>query len=618
MTSCVECFSAIRRRPSISLGWFSSNPWCSKLFIFLFTLLHTAAFSQTLAFQNLSAQIGPQTVGAYLGVSAGDYDNDGDDDVFFASPNASNLLYENLGNGTFKDVTQAAGLSTISSGYSGVWGDLDNDGDLDLFAVFWDKDNRLYLNNGDKTFQNIAQQAGLKLRTSSLHAVMADVDNDGWLDIYLTVNDKGNRLYRNNGNLTFTDLTAASGAGYNGRAMAAGFFDYDKDGDVDLYLVHDYKQANHLFQNDGAGRFTNVAQQAGVAFAGDGMGVDFGDYDNDGWLDMYITNYHKSLLYRNNGNGTFSDVTSAAHLPAVGMSWGCNFLDCDNDGRLDIFIANQSKFWELLPDIYPNVLFHNQGDGTFRDAAPQAGLATSFDSFGSAALDFNNDGWLDIVVADHIIGATQNEFFKNRGGANHWLNVKLEGVRSNRAAIGTRLEAFADNWRRVDEVRAGSGYNSQSNLTVEFGLGARARLDSLLVFWPSGIKEKYVALAANQFLKIREGEGIVTSVTQPRAPQTAPEDFVLLQNYPNPFSAQSATAIRYATSVSGEVTLKVFDVLGRNLATLALGMRQAGHHEFKFEATALRSGIYFYRLEMAATAKNNFAATRYGKMIVTR
>ncbi|MEK7728304.1 MAG: T9SS type A sorting domain-containing protein, partial [candidate division KSB1 bacterium] len=150
------------------------------------------------------------------------------------------------------------------------------------------------------------------------------------------------------------------------------------------------------------------------------------------------------------------------------------------------------------------------------------------------------------------------------------------------------------------------------------GLGARARLDSLLVFWPSGIKEKYVALAANQFLKIREGEGIVTSVTQPRAPQTAPEDFVLLQNYPNPFSAQSATAIRYATSVSGEVTLKVFDVLGRNLATLALGMRQAGHHEFKFEATALRSGIYFYRLEMAATAKNNFAATRYGKMIVTR
>ncbi len=592
--------------------------FCLSLHALLFALCAAPAFAQPLAFQNLSAQIGPQTIGAYLGVSTGDYDNDGDDDVFFASQNSSNLLYENLGNGQFKDVTQAAGVSTISSGYSGVWGDLDNDGDLDLFAAFWDKDNRLYINSGNKTFQESALSAGLKLRTSSLHAVMADVDNDGWLDIYLTVNDKGNRLYRNNGNLTFSDITAASGAGYNGRAMAAGFFDYDKDGDVDLYLVHDYKQANHLFQNDGAGHFTNVAAQAGVDFAGDGMGVDFGDYDNDGWLDMYITNYHQSLLYRNNGNGTFSDVTSAAHLPPVGMSWGCNFLDCDNDGWLDIFIANQSKFWELLPDIYPNVLFHNKGDGTFRDAAAQAGLATSFDSFGSATLDFNNDGWLDIVVADHIIGATQNEFFKNSGGANHWLNVKLEGTRSNRSAIGARLEAFAGNWRRVDEVRAGSGYNSQNNLTMEFGFGGRSRVDSLLVFWPSGIREKYVALAANQFLKIREGEGIITNVAQTQAPQAAPKEFVLLQNYPNPISAQRATLIRFVMPAAGVVTLKVFDVLGREVASVVMGVRPAGEQQFTFDASTLHAGVYFYRVEMSANALKNFKATRYGKMVVVR
>lgn len=580
-------------------------------------LAFAPAFAQSLAFQDLSAQIGPQAFGAYLGVSAGDYDNDGDDDVYFSSQNASNLLYENLGEGKFQDVTSAAGLTTVRGGYSGVWGDIDNDGDLDLFAGFYGRDNRFYLNNGDKTFREMAASAGVKLNLNTLHCLMADVDNDGLLDIYLTVNNQGNRLYRNNGNLTFTEVTNESGAGYNGRAMGAGFFDYDKDHDVDLYLVHDYGQANHLFQNDGKGRFTNVAAQAGVGYAGDGMGVDFGDYDNDGWLDMYITNYHQSLLYRNNGDGTFSDVTSAARLPGVGMSWGCNFFDCDNDGWLDIFIANQSKFWQLLPAIYPNVLFHNKGNGTFTDVAPQAGLATSYDSFGSAVLDFNNDGWLDIVVADNV-SATQNEFFKNLGGANHWLNVKLEGMQSNRSAVGARVEAFAGEWKRVDEVRAGSGYNSQSNLIVEFGLGSRTQVDSLLIYWPSSKREKYVDLAADQTLKIREGEGIITSVAQPRAPRSLPDDFVLLQNYPNPFSANRATTIHYGMPAAGAVTLKVFDVLGRNVATVALGMQQAGYHQFTFDAASLNSGIYFYRLEMSAATKSGVAATRYSKMIVTR
>lgn len=416
-------------RPSRFAFHFS---FCALLFAL------TPAFAQSLAFQDISSLIGPQAVGAYLGVSVGDYDNDGDDDVYFSSQSSSNLLYENVGEGKFKDVTSTAGLATVRGGYSAVWGDIDNDGDLDLFAGFFGRDNRFYVNNGDKTFREIAASAGVKLNVNTLHCLMADIDNDGFLDIYLTVNNQGNRLYRNNGNLTFTEVTQESGAAYNGRAMGAGFFDYDKDGDVDLYLVHDYGQANHLFQNDGRGRFTNVAAQAGVDFAGDGMGVDFGDYDNDGWLDMYITNYHKSILYRNNGNGTFTDLTSAAQLPGVGMSWGCNFIDCDNDGWLDIFIANQSKFWQLLPAIYPNVLFRNKGDGAFVDVAPQAGLATTYDSFGSATLDFNNDGRLDIVVADNV-STTQNEFFKKCGQCESLAECKIrrhtqQSLRDRRAA----------------------------------------------------------------------------------------------------------------------------------------------------------------------------------------
>jgi len=167
-------------------------------------------------------------------------------------------------------------------------------------------------------------------------------------------------------------------------------------------------------------------------------------------------------------------------------------------------------------------------------------------------------------------------------------------------------------------VRAGSGYNSQSSLTVEFGLGTRAQVDSLLIFWPSGLEEKYVNLAADQILKIREGYGIITDVAQPHASQAAPEEFVLLQNYPNPFSANGTTTMHYGLPAAGVVTLKVFDVLGRNVATVALGRQHAGYHQFKFEATAFYSGIYFYRLEMMAAAQNKFSASRYGKMIVTR
>lgn len=572
--------------------------------------------AQNVAFTQIREAMGRDAFGGFLGVAAGDYDQDGDEDLYFSRQNASNVLLENLGNDQFREVTTAAGVGTTGLGFSAVWGDIDNDGDLDLFSGIWQRGNRLFLNNGNKTFNNITAQAGLERNTNTCHVLMADVDNDGFLDIYLTSTDDGNALFRNGGDGRFMDVTAASGAGYRGRAMAAGFFDHDKDGDVDLYLVHDYAQANNLYQNDGTGRFVDVAPQAGVNFAGEGMGVDFGDYNNDGWLDLYVTNKGPNLMYLNNGDGSFRDVTQAAGVGDPGMGWGCNSLDVDNDGWLDIFVANQSQFWQMLPQIFPSVLYRNRGDASFVNAASQAGLATTYDSFGSAVLDFNNDGWLDIVTANHVVSvASSNEFHKNLGGANHWLNVHLEGTVSNRSAIGARIEAFAGEWRRVDEVRAGSSYNSQNSLTVELGLGLREKVDSLLVYWPSGLKERYLDVAANQIVRIVETRGVVTGVDHPEISQAAP-DFALLQNYPNPFNP--STTIRFTLPEASEVTLNVYDLTSRNVVTVPLGTKQAGVHETIFAAAQLPSGIYLYRLLMTSATTRRILATRYGKMVLMR
>lgn len=547
-----------------------------KILVFATAVSSTPAWAQTVAFEQIADQIGINGRGAYLGVAVGDYDQDNDDDLYFSNQHSSDILYENLGNGSFKDVTQEAGVQTEGFGFSAVWGDVDNDGDLDLFAGIWQKGNRLFLNNGDKTFENVTQQAGLDLKASTVHALMADVDNDGFLDIYLTVNDEENKLYRNNGNGTFSDLSLTAGALHNRRAMGAGFFDYDKDGDVDLYLVHDFGQANNLYQNDGNGQFVDVAAQAGVNRAGDGMGVAFGDYNNDGWLDMYITQMDGNLMYLNNGDGTFTDVTVSAGVVGGGMAWGCNSLDCDNDGWLDIFVANESKFWQFLPVIYPNMLFHNNGNGTFLDIALQADAATIFDSFGSATLDFNNDGWQDIVVANNTF-STENEFLRNMGGTNHWLKVQLEGIVSNRSAIGARVEAFSGDWQRVDEVRAGSGFNSQNSLTLALGLGPRNKVDSLLVYWPSGIKETYFDISSNQNVKIVETQGIVTGVTRSETSETLPQDFALLQNYPNPFNPM--TTIPFELPRESPVILSIYNISGQKVLELLNGIMSAGSHK---------------------------------------
>lgn len=566
--------------------------------LLVFAVLSTGLMAQEVVFQEIGAEVGVNAIGINLGVSVGDFDNDGDDDLYFSRITWSNILYENLGNGFFNDITDQAGLTTIKGGRSSVWGDIDNDGDLDLYVGIAREGNHLFLNNGNGTFEDITQSAGLQLNAETIHCLMADVDNDGFLDIYVTINNDENKLYKNNGDGTFTDVTVESGALDDTRAMGAGFFDYDKDGDLDLYLVHDFGFVNNLYQNDGTGHFVDVARQAGVNFSGDGMGVAFGDYNNDRWLDMYITNLNENLLYLNNADGTFTDVTEQAGVADGGMSWGCSFLDYDNDGWLDIFVANETKFIEL-PDHWPNVLFRNNDNGTFEDVSIETGISTYFNSFGNAILDYDGNGWLDIAVANNT-GSTGNEFFVNMGGNNNWFVLELEGTVSNRDAVGTRVEAFAGDWQRVDEVRAGSGYNSQSSLALEFGLGQMSQIDSLLIYWASGIQETFFDIPANRHVKIVEDVGIVTDVRVAMEEGLPPNTIALFQNYPNPFNP--STTISYQLTGESRVKLSISNILGQRIRDLIDEIQPAGMHRVMWMGTdrlghKVSSGIYVAQLE---------------------
>jgi len=271
-------------------------------------------------------------------VVVGDYDGDGFEDFFVTSRTEGNRLYKNMGDGSFQDVTALSGIETGGLTMAAVWGDIDNDGDLDLFVgnYYTQTDpysNYLYRNEGDGTFTDIAAAAGISTNSQTRTALMVDIDLDGYLDIYVCNLLQQNKHWRNNGNNTFSNAIFSSGLGDSNISMGAVFFDYDNDGDQDVYLTHDGNQQYIMYENNGQGRFTDVSQETGLALSGMGMGVDFADINNDGHMDIYVTNLGPSFLFLNDGNGKYDEIAESAGVTDIGgMSWGCFFFDYDNDG----------------------------------------------------------------------------------------------------------------------------------------------------------------------------------------------------------------------------------------------------------------------------------------------
>ena len=487
----------------------------------------------------------PETMGS--GLAFFDYDGDGWLDLYFVNSEGPGALYRNQGDGSFEETTERAGVGPSGFGMGCAAGDYDNDGDLDLYITCYGP-NILYRNNGDGTFADVTALADVGDPGLSTGAAFADYDQDGDLDLYAAnyadyppepyvpcmrkgaqvycgpdaFEPQPDAFYRNNGDGTFAEVTDEVGLRPYASIEFGGIFgDYDNDGDPDLYCVAD-GSPNLLYRNDG-GHFTEMGVLAGVAYDAEGkplsgMGCAVGDYDNDGRFDLHVTNYQweTNNLYRNLGDMFFTEVVfeSGVGVPSLTfLAWGAIFFDYDNDGDRDLFVTtghhddNVEEF-DSVTYAMQNALFANDGTGRFADVSDSTGpgLALVQVSRGVAAGDYDNDGDLDLAISNNNQPPV---LLRNDGGnQNHWLGLKLVGAGpplSNRDGVGARVEVKVGQLFQVDEVRSGgSGYICQSDLRLFFGLGARDQIDQINIRWPSGIVQQLAAVKADQVLTVNE------------------------------------------------------------------------------------------------------------------
>lgn len=488
------------------------------------------------------------TVSEGLGGAAWlDYNNDGNLDLFITNgAGHPNALFRNNGDGTFTDVAVQAGVANGLGNSDVAAVDIDNDGCVDLFLVgegavagVSQTPNKLYINNCDGTFTDITAQSGIDSLPSGAMAAFGDINNDGFVDLFITgpgnirfAQPQANRLFLNNGKRKFTDISHSAGIDSALGACAVGFSDFNHDGLADIFVANcngfsgPFKVVPtpfQLFRNNGNLTFTDVAPQVGLAELGFWMSVSFGDYNRDGNIDVFsanVGNFPTTLfgfphaLFRNNGNGTYTDVGSQAGVANWEFGWGTSFADFDNDGDEDLFAVGSlpiQHFGLIGPGVAsPGRLFRNNGDGTFTNVAT-FGLENQYTT-GVAVGDFNNDGFPDVVVVKTkfdfhgLTGDGHPVLLKNVGNSNSWITVRLVGTKSNRSAIGARVKVTADGVSQIKEVYAGSGFHSTNSPWLTFGLGKFGRADIELT-WPSGLKEIFRNVSARQTVTLVEGSG---------------------------------------------------------------------------------------------------------------
>jgi hypothetical protein len=496
-----------------------------------------------------------------------DYDNDGWLDIFavngcylegisdeesdWKGVKTTCALYRNRKDGTFEDVTAKAGLAVMVFGMGVVCADYDNDGFTDLFLTNYAPSakayaaknpevtfrNLLFRNNGNGTFSDVTAKAGVGTSLWSVGAIWLDYDRDGRLDLFvgnyldfdpeyrlyyvadefpgpLSYPPQPHFLYRGNSDGTFTDVSAKAGIVYKGRAMGNTAADFNNDGWVDIYVAND-AMANFMYRNNKDGTFTDVALESGTAFSANGdsgssMSGEIGDYDNDGRLDIFVPDIKYKNLYRNVATDQFEDattVTGVAEACGQFASWGGGFLDYDNDGDMDLFVSNGN---EHRLDTQENVLLENvqgpDGKHVYRDAGPRTGKSFLQKNVarGAAIGDYDNDGDLDIFV---LTLDQPSRLLRNDGGnKKNWLMLKLTGSRSNRDGVGARVTVRIGSKAQIRERNTADSYLSQHDPRLHFGLGDAAKVDHLTVAWPSGATQELKDVPANQILTIKEPE----------------------------------------------------------------------------------------------------------------
>ena len=524
------------------------------------------------AFKNPYANImqGYTALGASAAVA--DYDGDGWEDLYVTDSKADgkNHLYHNNGNLTFTDVADQAGVATgnddSNASADSLWLDYNNDGRPDLYVVRFGH-SQLFKNLGQGKFREVTQPSRLDQYRNAITAIAFDYDQDGWVDLFVgsyfqplnifqpdtphffpesfeTANNGGGvAVFHNNGNGTFTEVSDRIGIHLRGWTLDLGHADADNDGDDDLYVACDFG-TDRFFVNNGDGTFTDATEKAIGIDTKKGMNADWGDYDNDGLLDIYVTNItddymrEGNFLWHNNGNLTFTDVARETGTYDTGWGWGGKFFDYDNDGWLDLYVVNgwvSAGKDSYVPDIFAMVvrpgvdfsdarnwppmgdkslsgyqkkkLFHNQRGQLFKEEAARNGVDSARDGRGIAVADIDNDGRLDLFVANagsaphlyHNVGPAPN-------GSAHWAAFLLEGRSSNRAAAGSQLRLTAGGHTQLSFVNGGNGFAAQSSQRVHFGLGPETKIERLEVRWPSGKKQIFENLPADKIYRLVEGD----------------------------------------------------------------------------------------------------------------
>ena len=518
-------------------------------------------------FENPYAHIMAGYTALGASASAADYDGDGFDDLFVtdSSVDGRNHLYHNNGNLTFTDVAAQAGIDSgndrANASADSLWFDFDNDGRPDLLVVRFGQ-NELYRNLGGGRFENVTKAAGLERYLNAITAVAFDYDHDGFVDLFVgayfqpvnlfnpqtprffpesfeTANNGGGVIaFHNNGNGTFTDVTEKIGLKTSGWTLDLGHADANNDGWDDLYVACDFG-TDRFFVNNGNGTFSDITEKAIGIDTKKGMNVDWGDFDNDGLLDIYVTNitddYMKegNFLWKNNGNLTFTDVSRETNTYDTGWGWGAKFFDYDNDGWLDLYVTNgwvSAGSESYVPDVFEMIikpgidladarnwppmgtkslsgyqkkrLFHNERGQAFTDQAPKYGVDSIRDGRGIAIADFDNDGRLDMFVAN--ANGQPFLYHNTMPGGGHWAEFALRGVKSNALGVGAQVRVTAGGGTQLRFVDGGNGFAGQSSMRLHVGLGGAATIDKVEVRWPSGVKQTLTGVPVDRLTKIVE------------------------------------------------------------------------------------------------------------------
>jgi len=444
-------------------------------------IVNLEGMGYTFAYENATVTSGIHLTDYSMSSSWADYDQDGYEDLFIVNSNSSCKLFKNNGDGTFTDRTVISFININGPAYGSAWADYDNDGDVDLYVSLLNQPNQLYQNQGDGTFFEMSSFAGVNDNGPSKGVTWSDYNNDSYVDLFVSNYGTANKLYQNQGDGTFVDVAAGLGLDHPGQGQIGTWIDYDLDGDPDLYLVNWNNQPNLMYRNEDGASFTEVGSSLGIAGAEKSKSASWGDYDNDGDPDLYLVNYlgQPNKLFRNDLSSGFTDVSVSSGTANDGYGNGSAWLDYNNYFYLDLFLVTFNND--------QNIMYKNMGDGTFENFSLYAGVDNDPIAKSVAFSDYNKDGYADLYVT---VANDTNIVYKNILDINHWLNIELIGTQSNTSAIGAFMGIWAgNNLISSRMVHSGEGYFAGNCLKQSIGTGTIELIDSLVINWPSGIRQ---------------------------------------------------------------------------------------------------------------------------------